>query len=236
MVGVRHKSVCAWIVLLLAFTTSSVLAGPWNWFGSRPKDQSRAQWYAARAHDPVGARQWSYKGKLWPPYPRPTGPAQLPIHKYHAAHYWPWPYQCYDRASVREFSRQQVDNGWVAATTLYDYHFDPDTHELNLAGQEQLRRIIELTPSERRVAFVQAARSESASEKRVASVRSAAIELVGEANLPPIMLRVTRPLGRPAGEIETIRKNYLDTIPSPRITDPITSGGSGSTGSQTIPQ
>ena len=50
------------------------------------------QWWAEKAALPVGTRQKCWKGKLWPPYPRPTGPKQQFTHLYHAAHYWPYPY------------------------------------------------------------------------------------------------------------------------------------------------
>ena len=34
------------------------------------------EWYAAEAGEPVGARQKLKYGKMWPPYPRPTGKKQ----------------------------------------------------------------------------------------------------------------------------------------------------------------
>ena len=99
------------------------------------KAAAKAAWYADRASDPVGSRQRLIKGKFWPPTPRPTGRSQIPSHRYHSAHYWPYPYKCEDRAFVRQVSNSQISNGWVMATTLYSYHFNPDTNQLTRSGR-----------------------------------------------------------------------------------------------------
>jgi hypothetical protein len=227
MIAIRSQWMLAACLCLFA-GWSTAEAGGWglSWFsGSGCNDCEREQWYAARANDPVGARQKYYKGKYWPPVPRPTGPAQLPTHQYHAAHYWPHPYQCQDRAYVRETSKRQTNNGWMAATTLYDYHFDAETHELNRAGEIRLRWVFENAPTDQRIAFVQNGRTTTISQSRMQSTREKASEMVGEANVPPIVLRVCSPLGRPAGEIEQIRNAEMESLPRPRISDPISATG-----------
>ncbi len=194
------------------------------------KSAEKEAWYADRATDPIGSRQRLIKGKLWPPIPRPTGRPQIPSHRYHAAHYWPYPYYCQDRAFIREFSKRQTSNGWIMATTLYNYHFDPDTDELTRSGREQLRWILENAVAQRRVAFVQTAANNQTSQARLANVTHEAAEMVGKENVPPIMLRVTRPLGRDALEVEQIRQSYLATQPPPRITSPTGGAGGGGYG------
>ena len=177
--------------------------------------------YAERACDPIGARQVTKKGKQWPPYPRPTGPANLPSHLYHSAHYWPYPYTCQDREYVRSLSGAQTSNGWVTMTTLYDYHFDPDTHHLNASGRMQVRWILENAPARHRYAFVQMGIDQATSDVRLAAVKNEAIVLVGEEQAPPVLLRITSPLGRPAEEVDAIRRKERETIVNPRITPPI---------------
>lgn len=199
---------------------------PWPWVRkAEPRmTERRAEkeaHYAERAGDPIGARQVYKHGKLWPPYPRPTGPANLPSHLYHAAHYWPYPYVCQDRDYVRSLSGAQISNGWVAMTTLYDYHFDPDTHQLNASGRMQLRWILENAPARHRYTFVQTASDPVSSETRLASVKTEAGLMLGDESLPPVMLRVTSPLGRPAEEIDAIRRIDRESIIEPRITPPI---------------
>ncbi len=69
------------------------------------------EWYAMHADDPVGERQVYKYGKLWPPFPRPTGPKQLAIHKYHAQKYWPMPYVCSDREALYSVCNSQATTG-----------------------------------------------------------------------------------------------------------------------------
>lgn len=176
------------------------------------------EWYAIEAQKPVGARQREHCGKLWPPFARPTGEPMEFSHKFHFAHYWPYPFHCEDRAFVRELSNRQVHNGWIAHTTLYDYHFDEDTHKLNNSGFLKLRWILQNAPQDRRMVSVQAGRSEAVSQQRVASVEVEANRIAGDANLPAVALRVTEPLGRPAMEVDAIRRSELESMPSPRIT------------------
>ena len=199
---------------------------PWPWTRNVPPKMTehlaeREAMYAERACDPIGARQVYKKGKQWPPYPRPTGPANLPSHLYHAAHYWPYPYVCQDREFVRALSGAQNSNGWVTMTTLYDYHFDPDTHQLNASGRMQLRWILENAPARHRYVFVQSGSDQAVSEIRAAGAKSEAVVMVGEEQAPPVMVRVTSPLGRPAEEIDTLRRKERETIVNPRITSPI---------------
>jgi hypothetical protein len=188
------------------------------------------EWWAREAAAPGGTRQFEHKGKLWPPYPRPMGHSQQFTHTFHAAHYWPYPYQCQDRQAVEMTTHQQVANGWVTATTLYDYHFDPTTHELNRAGELHLRWILENALGSERLAFVQAAENAADSQLRMNSVRAASVAMVGEANVPPIMIRVTSPQGRPAIEIVNIRRAELATQPTPHIMLDSSGGGGGAMG------
>ncbi len=180
-------------------------------------------YYESRASEPVSTRQRYYKGKYWPPYPRPQGPYLPWIHRFHAEHYWPYPYNYQDRFVVRDVLRKQIANGWVAATTLYDYYFDPDTQQLTRSGRLRLKWILQNAPESHRIIFVQAVDEKEANELRLASVKEQARALLGDATLPPVMLRVTSPLGRPAEEVRNIRDAELQSQPKPRITPPVQS-------------
>ena len=183
-------------------------------------------WWDERASDPVGTRQRRHHGKLYPPFSRPTGPHQQASHTFHAAHYWPYPYDEQDRALVKSIWDNQIANGWNNATTLYDYHFDPETQELTQPGQNHVRWIMEKAPSNRRVAYVQSTYDHGTDQVRLAGVRSYVNHYTGSGKvIPPVLLRQTTPVGRPAGEIEAIRQAELGSIPSPRISLAI-SGGS----------
>ncbi len=185
--------------------------------GCQPPDRWSEEWYALKATEPVGARQRCYKGKVWPPRPRPVGPQQQFSHRYHAAHYWPWPYNCQGRAYVRNVVSNQVANGWTTETTLYDYHFEEDTQELTHAGRSHLAWILREIPPQRRVAFVQTVLDPSVNEVRMQNVQLAAHEMVGEEHCPPIVPRVTSPVGTPAEYTDAIQRAIRDSIPEPRI-------------------
>lgn len=189
----------------------------------------RSAWYAREAQRPVGTRQKKAFGKLWPPYPRPVGKEQQFSQRYHAAHYWPTPYNCEDRQYVRQLSDMQVDSGWATATTLFDYHFDDETQELNHAGRMHLRWILENAPVQRRLIHVQYGQTHEITELRLAGVRSEAVMMVGAGGVPPIMVRIASPYGRPADEIRAIRAAEAGSMPEPRIQY---STGSGSNSSQ----
>jgi hypothetical protein len=193
----------------------------------KPPRRYSDEWWAIEADRPVGARQKYKKGKMWPPYPRPTEKKQHFWHQYHAAHYWPHPYVCEDRNSVRSMAELQINNGWISETTIYDYHFDEETLELNHSGELHLRWIMQHAPEHRRLVWVQTAFNTDVSQQRLDNVRESAIAMVGEANIPPISLRVATPTGRPALEVDVIRRAEIESIPEPRIIYEALPGGTG---------
>ncbi|MFN0195414.1 MAG: hypothetical protein ACKVT0_01610 [Planctomycetaceae bacterium] len=203
-------------------------ADGWFFTSSEERHAKRQRAWEEKASLPVGARQRHKYGKDWPPKPRPTERQQPLIHRYHNAHYWPLPYVCDDRAYVRNLTELQVASGWVTATTLYDYHFDKTSQELNRAGEIQLRWILENTPVQYRFTFVQNAGDALVNQRRVDSVQMQTGLMLGAEQAPPVMLRVTSPLSRPASEVVHIQRADMESMPAPRIQYEYTSGGSGS--------
>jgi hypothetical protein len=173
-------------------------------------------WWAWRAQDPPGTRQVEKEGKLWPPYARPVGPEQHWKHKYHHAHYWPYPYNCADEAYVRNVIDMQSNAGWVSATTLLDYHFLEDTHELNTAGRGQLFWILTHCPAQYRTVYVAQGMSPQIAQVRLARVQEAAKEFAPEGSVP-IVLRQAISYGRSAEEIDQLRRLELTSTPRPRL-------------------
>lgn len=185
-----------------------------------------AEWYAMKGESPEGTRQLHKFGKTWPPYARPTGEGQEFSARFHDVHYWPHPYNCQDRGYLREVSAIQANSGWTTETTLYDYHFEKDNVHLNHSGMLHLKWILETIPQNRRFVWVQTADNRDSSESRLDNVKSAAKEIVGDANLPPIALRVASPSGRPTKEVDQIQTREFQSIPTPRV--PLSSGASSS--------
>lgn len=175
------------------------------------------EFYEMRAGDPVGVRQHYWFGKVWPVQPRPVGRRQLLVHKFHAVHYWPHPYNELDAASVREISGLQVRNGWEAATTLYDYHFQEQTQELNSAGKKQLAWIVLFTPPEYRSAFVASTMDSAVDNARLATVQREAAKLGDSGGTVPISLRSGIPNSQPGDRATRIHEQYLQNLIPPKI-------------------
>ncbi|MCA8995535.1 MAG: hypothetical protein KDA80_01055 [Planctomycetaceae bacterium] len=207
------------LACLTALTLSAGIAqAGWPFFSEDGLRRGTPEFYEARAALPPGQRQEYKYGKMWPLSPRPTGPKQPFIHKYHTAHYWPYPYVCEDRASVLAMCEMQTYNGWMAATTLYDFHFDPATHELNHAGKAHLRWILTATPEQFREAHVALPGSPEVNAARLAAVESEVAQLIGVDQGIPVLPIVADPVGRPAAEVQKIFSDALNNQMPPSIT------------------
>lgn len=166
---------------------------------------------------PPGGRQIEFKGKLWPPVPRPTGKEAKFIHQYHYAHYWPYPQSCEDTNSVRNAWAAQASVGWVEGTTLFNHHFNADTNTLNSAGVAHLEYILFRVPTQYRTAFIQMTNSQQNDQMRVANVQATASSLLNDGSLPPIALRRARSYGAAAAEVDMISRKYIQSTPTPRL-------------------
>jgi hypothetical protein len=173
------------------------------------------EWYAIHGHGPVGASQKHRAGKSWPPYPRPLHNGECTT-QFHAAHYWPYPYNCWDRAWVKNVLAVQTANGWAQATTLCCHHFDAETNCLNDAGRIHLRWILHQAPPQYRTIYVDAGDSAEVSFARQSSVEAESATMAGVGGAP-IIVRPVQTAGRPANEVDALRRAELSTMPQPRI-------------------
>jgi hypothetical protein len=202
-------------VAAVAIASPAMSFAGWPFFADGPRRGS-PEYYCERANDPVGERQKCHHGKAWPPFSRPCGPEQTCVHKFHANHYWPYPYDVQDRNDVRLALATQVNNGWCVATTMYDYHFDQATQQLNSAGQEHLAWIFTHTPPEHRHIYISSAQDSAQNEVRTQIVQKALTAYAGDASIP-VTLRATHALGRPAPEVEQIFTNAASNALPPAI-------------------
>ena len=170
-----------------------------------------------RSSEPYGQRQSYRYGKLWPPDPRALGKPQPCVHRFYAAHYWPYPYTAMDQADVNLVSDLQIGNGWLSLCTFYSYHFDAVTNKLNSAGLTHLEWLLSNVPLEQRQAFLAMSSDRSINDRRVSSMQESVAMMLGDANSLPITLRVSSEIGRPASEIDSIFKQRLENMDSPVI-------------------
>lgn len=223
----------AWGALLIATATVGTASAGWPFFSEDGLRRGTPEYYAARAGDPPGTRQKYLHGKLWPVQARPVGPEQTLVHRFHTAHYWPHPYNCQDREAIRSVMYIQARNGWQTATTFYEYHFDPETQELNAAGLKHLSWLLTYVPEEHRQAFVAIDDNPAALGIRIADVER---QIAGAPNAQsiPVMPRHTHPLGRPASEVQSIMTGAAAAALPPAIqysTGSSSGGGGGGGGS-----
>jgi len=207
----RSGKTRAWAALV----AQGLLGGAVSVIAGEPAPYSD-EWWALRAQDPPGTRQVEKDGKLWPPFARPVGDKQHWVHQYHHAHYWPYPYNCDDEAYVRNIWQQQAVSGWVSATTLRDYHFDPETQQLNSNGRQHLYWIVTAAPVQYRTVYVAQGLSIEEATIRQANVERVSKELCADAQVP-VLLRHEMFRGRPAQEIDQLRRLELQSMPRPRL-------------------
>lgn len=214
---------CLLLVALFARTTLA----DWPFFTTDGPRRGSPEYYEAHAADPPGARQKYKYGKLWPPTARPSGPHQLFVHKFHHTHYWPFPYICQDRQEVATVAATQIQNGWIMATTLYDYHFDPQTNELNSSGKSHLRWILVHVPEDFRQVHVCVDDLADVTATRTVSVQRELARIASPDHSVPVLTRISDPVGRPASEVQSIFKSAAENM-LPPILSTSSSGGNES--------
>lgn len=219
--------------LLVAGAIQGCSAGP-QFFGHTDPNSCHEPgsdaWWAEKAALPPGVRQQCKKGKVWPARPRSTQEPQQFSHTYYSEHYWPLPYVCQDRESVRILMETQTALGWQEETTLYDRHFDPMTQQLTRAGELHLQYILHVVPLERRAVYIQSTYDVELDSLRTESVNNVLARMSQGAGDISIAIRDCQQVGRPAAEVQQINTMYNSSIPSPRLRSASASGGSGGGG------
>ena len=207
---------CLFLALVCVLTAPTLTRGGWPFSADGPRRGTR-EYYEMHAGAPVGQRQQYKAGKLWPPDPRVAGEPLPWLHRFHAAHYWPHPYNEMDRMSVRAIVDAHIAAGWETSCTLHDYHFDTESQTLNSAGRAHLQWILQNVPAAHRQAFVASTVNPEMNAQRLTRVESAVTGLIGQDHSLPVMLRMATPNGRPAAEVQAIFQGRIDSMPAPVI-------------------
>jgi hypothetical protein len=219
---------CALLGCALAMSSTLTARADWPFFAPEGQPlRGTPEYNQLHAGDPPGARQVYKHGKFWPPQPRPIGPAATFAHRYHHTHYWPYPYTCQDRAAVHSFVNVQVANGWQQHTTLFDYHFDPVSNELNSSGKAHLNWILFNVPPEHQQVTVATANEPARTSARMANVQREVAQLAGANPGFPILARRVEAVGRPAGEVQAIFTSALENMPPPILSQTAGDAGGG---------
>jgi len=136
-------------------------------------------------------------------------------HGYHANAQWPWPYVCPDRIAVREPFCIMVNNGWRRQNLLGAHYFNPETNQLNAAGQLRVQWILTQAPADRRSIFVERALNPEANRKRLAAVRDYAAQVAVDSRTPQVSETYLISEGRPAAVVDAINVKFQQSMPTP---------------------
>ena len=142
---------------------------------------------------------------------------------FHRNNSWPEPFYQIDREAVRGPFNVMKDVGWRHETTMVGYFFDATSNELTVAGQRKIDWIVRHAPLHRRSVFVLRGESQEVTSARVDAVQREISRILPEGELPPVMVTDRGPQGSPGQYFDTIGRQYIESIPSPRL--PSSSGG-----------
>src|SRR3954469_24368548 len=107
-------------------------------------------------------------------------------HGYYVNRQWPWPYVCPDRIAVREPFCMMINNGWRRENLLGAHHFNPDTNQLNAAGQLRVQWILTQAPPDHRSIFVERSLDAKIATQRLAAVRDYSTQIAFDGRTPQI--------------------------------------------------
>lgn len=138
---------------------------------------------------------------------------------YHRNVEWPWPFICPDRMAVRAPFDMMVKNGWRRQNLLGDHHFDPETHELNTAGELKVQWIMTQVPTPHRQIFVERSIEPSVTSKRMASAQEYAQVVAIDGQTPQVFGTHLLSEGRPAQIVDLTNVRFLESMPAPVLPD-----------------
>ena len=123
------------------------------------------------------------------------------------------------------------DVGCRQETTLVGYFFDSASNELTVAGQRKIDWIVRHAPLQRRSVYVLRGDTQEITNARVDAVQREISRILPEGELPPVLVIDSGPQGSPGQYFDTIRRHYIESIPSPRLPSSASGGGGSSSGS-----
>jgi hypothetical protein len=136
-------------------------------------------------------------------------------HGYHVNQMWPWPYVCPDRVAVREPFCLMINNGWRRQNLLGAHHFNPETNQLNAAGQLRVQWIMTQAPASRRGIFVERALDANVNAQRLVAVREYAGHVAINGQTAQVSETYLISEGRPASVVDATNVKFQQAMPAP---------------------
>ena len=85
---------------------------------------------------------------------------------------WPLPFSCWDREHYYSIFNQQYAHGLQVAHTLTSEYFDPETNELNRAGEMRVAWIMQNAPQANKQIFVYEDKTGPTMDQRISMIRN----------------------------------------------------------------
>lgn len=128
---------------------------------------------------------------------------------------WPEPFQSQDKDAVRRPFEIMKDNGWRFEHTLPDGLFNPETQELNRAGELKVRRIATQAPSNRRSIFVQRGKNDQVTQRRLNAVQDYLLKMTVRGTIPTVMPTDIEAINTAGDYFDKIDQRGREAVPNP---------------------
>ncbi len=128
---------------------------------------------------------------------------------------WPQPFRGQDAYSVVAPFEIMKHNGWRDNNTIGSMMFGDAG--LTDAGKLKVAQVLTTSPSNRRMIYVQAARTNEETASRVESVQVAVSELIPDGQLPQILVTNVGPTTSPGAYQTLVHRAIQRTTPVPRL-------------------
>lgn len=137
---------------------------------------------------------------------------------------WPLPFSCWDREHYYAIMNQQFATGLQVAHTLTSEYFDPETNELNRAGEMRVGWIMQNSPQASKQIFVYQDQTGPTIQQRIDAIRKFSNRYYGHLGQVAIASSQIRPHQVPALYQAQTNTLYSESMPDPII--PLEAGAS----------
>lgn len=140
---------------------------------------------------------------------------------------WPLPFSCWDREHYYAIMNQQFATGLQVAHTLTSEYFDPETNELNRAGEMRVGWIMQNSPQASKQIYVYQDQTGPTIQQRIDAIQRFSDRYYGHLGQVAIASSSIRPHQVPALYQAQTNTLYSESMPDPII--PLEAGESLST-------
>jgi hypothetical protein len=108
-----------------------------------------------------------------------------------------------------------INNGWRRENMLGSHHFNPDTNQLNAAGQLRVQWVMTQAPPDRRGIFVERTLDQNSNNQRMTAVQEYATQVAIDGRPPQVTQTHLVTEGRPATVVDFTNTKFQQSMPVP---------------------